>query len=158
MSLAYWYIPYIPLKAITLWAKALYRRFGGPIAVCLEIAATDPLVYAPQRDEFIVLFPVHPATLAKYPTLSRRPIFLKADIVRMSAVRPTTFSLHSGQSARCCLTLRGQRRSVLKNIVNVQSGTQDACQLGWKFRCDQPMVNPGCRLIRASATRGAQGG
>ena len=52
-------------EAITLWAKALYRRFGGPIAVCLEIAK-GPLVHALQRHEFIVLFPVNPATLAKY--------------------------------------------------------------------------------------------
>ena len=51
--------------AIALWAKALYRRFGGPIAVCLEIAK-GPLVHALQRHEFIVLFPVNPATLAKY--------------------------------------------------------------------------------------------
>ena len=52
-------------EAITLWAKALCRRFGGPIAVCLEIAK-GPLVHALQRCEFIVLFPVNPATLAKY--------------------------------------------------------------------------------------------
>ena len=52
-------------EAIALWAKALYRRFGGPIAVCLEIAK-GPLVHALQRHEFIVLFPVNPATLAKY--------------------------------------------------------------------------------------------
>ena len=52
-------------EAIALWAKALYRRFGGPIAVCLEIAK-GPLVYALQRYEFIVLFPANPATLAKY--------------------------------------------------------------------------------------------
>ena len=55
----------LPTEAITLWAKALYRRFGGPIAVCLEIAK-GPLVHALQRHEFIVLFPVNPATLAKY--------------------------------------------------------------------------------------------
>ncbi|MBK6335592.1 MAG: hypothetical protein IPF60_07415 [Betaproteobacteria bacterium] len=37
-------------EAIALWAKAVYRRFGGPIAVCLEIAK-GPLVYALQRYE-----------------------------------------------------------------------------------------------------------
>jgi transposase len=52
-------------EAIALWAKTLYRRFGGPIAVCLEIAK-GPLVHALHRYEFIVLFPVNPATLAKY--------------------------------------------------------------------------------------------
>jgi transposase len=52
-------------EAIARWANALYSRLGGPIAVCLEIAK-GPLVHALQRYEFIVLFPVNPATLAKY--------------------------------------------------------------------------------------------
>ena len=52
-------------EAIEHWARAMYQRFGGPIAVCLEIAK-GPLVHALQRYEFIVLFPVNPATLAKY--------------------------------------------------------------------------------------------
>ena len=52
-------------EAIARWATGLYSRFGGPIAVCLEIAK-GPLVHALQRHDFIVLFPVNPATLAKY--------------------------------------------------------------------------------------------
>jgi transposase len=52
-------------EAIDQWARALYQRFGGPIAVCLEIAK-GPLVHALQRYEFLVLFAVNPATLAKY--------------------------------------------------------------------------------------------
>jgi transposase len=52
-------------EAIEKWACALHARFGGPIAVCLEIAK-GPLVYALQRHEFLVLFPVHAATLAGY--------------------------------------------------------------------------------------------
>lgn len=52
-------------EAIARWATGLYRRFGGPIGVGLEIAK-GPLVTALQRYEFMVLFPVNPATLAKY--------------------------------------------------------------------------------------------
>ena len=52
-------------EAIDHWARALCQRFGGPIAVCLEIAK-GPLVHALQRYESIVLFPVNPAMLAKY--------------------------------------------------------------------------------------------
>ena len=52
-------------EAIDQWARALYQRFGGPIAVCLEIAK-GPLVHALQRYEFLALFAVNPATLAKY--------------------------------------------------------------------------------------------
>jgi transposase len=58
-------LPHRP-EAIAEWAEELRRRFGGrPIAVCLEIAS-GPLVYALQRYAFLVLFPVNPATLAKY--------------------------------------------------------------------------------------------
>ena len=41
------------------------RFHGRPVAVCLEIAK-GPLVYALQKYDFLVLFPVNPATLAKY--------------------------------------------------------------------------------------------
>ena len=52
-------------EAIAKWAYSLRDRFGGPIAICLELAK-GPLVYALQRYDFLVLFPVHPSTLAKY--------------------------------------------------------------------------------------------
>jgi transposase len=53
-------------EAIEAWAQDLKRRFqGGPIAVCLELAK-GPLVSALQNYDFLVLFPVNPATLAKY--------------------------------------------------------------------------------------------
>jgi transposase len=53
-------------EAIEQWATGLRERFAGqPIAVCLEIAR-GPLVYALQRYEFLVLFPVNPSTLASY--------------------------------------------------------------------------------------------
>jgi transposase len=52
--------------AIDTWASALRQRFGGrPVAVSLELTK-GPLVYALQKYDFLVLFPVHPATLAKY--------------------------------------------------------------------------------------------
>lgn len=52
-------------EAISKWANSLRDRFGGQIAVCLELAK-GPLVSALLRYEFIVLFPVYPSTLAKY--------------------------------------------------------------------------------------------
>ena len=52
-------------EAIAKWAYSLRDQFGGSIAICLELAK-GPLVYALQRFEFLVLFPVHPSTLAKY--------------------------------------------------------------------------------------------
>ncbi|MGB7990796.1 MAG: IS110 family transposase [Candidatus Methylophosphatis roskildensis] len=65
-------------KAIDEWACALRQRFyGKPVAVCLEIAR-GPLVYALQKYDFLVLFPVNPATLAKY-RQAFKPSHAKAD-------------------------------------------------------------------------------
>lgn len=52
-------------EAIAQWAYSLRDRFGGSIAICLELAK-GPLVSALQRYTFLVLFPVHPSTLAQY--------------------------------------------------------------------------------------------
>lgn len=52
-------------QAIEQWVYSLHDRFGGPIALCLELAK-GPLVSALQRYDDLVLFPVHPSTLAKY--------------------------------------------------------------------------------------------
>ncbi len=58
-------LPHRP-DAIEQWACSLRKRFQGrPVAVCLEISK-GPLVYALQKYDFLVLFPVNPATLAKY--------------------------------------------------------------------------------------------
>jgi len=52
--------------AIQAWAAALRQRFAGrPVAVSLELAK-GPLVYALQKYDFLVLFPINPSTLAKY--------------------------------------------------------------------------------------------
>jgi len=57
----------IPHKVpcIEAWAKGLHQRFGAPIAIALELA-NGPIVYALQKYDFFVLFPINPLTLAKY--------------------------------------------------------------------------------------------
>ena len=47
------------------WAKSLQGRFGGPIAVALELAR-GPIVAALQKYDFFTLFPINPSTLARY--------------------------------------------------------------------------------------------
>lgn len=52
--------------SIEQWACALRQRFQNRrLAVCLELTK-GPLVYALQKYDFLVLFPVNPSTLAKY--------------------------------------------------------------------------------------------
>jgi transposase len=57
----------IPHKVedIEQWAQAMYARFGGPIAVAVELSK-GPIVYALQKFDFFVIFPINPSTLAKY--------------------------------------------------------------------------------------------
>ena len=43
----------------------MHQRFGGPIAVVLELSK-GPLVSALQKYDFFVLFPLNPSMLAKY--------------------------------------------------------------------------------------------
>ena len=52
-------------QGIETWAQALYRRFGGPIAVALELNK-GPLVTALQKYDFMVLYPINPLQLARY--------------------------------------------------------------------------------------------
>src|SRR5262249_31941263 len=52
--------------AIEQWTGSLRQSFDGrPVAVSLELSK-GPLVYALQKYDFLVLFLVNPATLAKY--------------------------------------------------------------------------------------------
>jgi transposase len=53
-------------EAIDAWAASLRQRFSGrPVAVCLE-QSRGPLLFALLKYDFLVLYPVHPSTLAKY--------------------------------------------------------------------------------------------
>jgi transposase len=52
--------------ALQEWALSLRQRFAGQqIAVCLE-QSRGPLIYALLQYDFLVLYPINPATLAKY--------------------------------------------------------------------------------------------
>ncbi len=53
------------VERIDEWAHALHRRFGSPIAVAVELSK-GPIVYALQKYDFFVIYPVNPTTLAKY--------------------------------------------------------------------------------------------
>ncbi len=47
------------------WARSLYRQYGGPIAVALELSK-GPLVSVLQKYDFFEIFPIDPTTLANY--------------------------------------------------------------------------------------------
>ena len=56
-------------EAIEIWAKALHERFGGPIAVALELMK-GPIVSALQKYDFFVIVPIDPTRLAKFREIS----------------------------------------------------------------------------------------
>lgn len=51
--------------AIGEWVCSLRRRFGVPIAIAVELSKGS-IVYALQQYDGLVIFPINPATLAKY--------------------------------------------------------------------------------------------
>ena len=53
------------VEQIDEWAQSLHHRFGSPIAVAVELTK-GPIVYALQKYDFFVIFPVNPSTLARY--------------------------------------------------------------------------------------------
>ncbi len=53
------------VKLIDEWARSLHKQFGSPIAVAVELTK-GPIISALQKYDFFVIYPVNPATLAKY--------------------------------------------------------------------------------------------
>lgn len=55
------------IHEIESWAKGLHQRFGGQIAIAIELSK-GPIVYALQHFDFFTIVPINPTTLAKYRT------------------------------------------------------------------------------------------
>jgi len=53
------------VERIDEWVQGLCERFGSPIAIAVELSK-GPIVYALQKYDCFVIFPVNPSTLAKY--------------------------------------------------------------------------------------------
>ncbi len=53
------------VEKIDEWAHSLRQRFGSPIAIAVELSK-GPIIYALQKHDCFVIFPVNPSTLAKY--------------------------------------------------------------------------------------------
>src|SRR5665647_2870706 len=111
-------------EAIAKWACSLRERFGGPIAICLELAK-GPLVYALQRCEFLVLFPVHPSTLAKYreafvPSHAKddpTDAEMALDIMLRHPDRLQPLKLQSA-AMRTLTTLVEERRNLVNDVIS----------------------------------------
>jgi transposase len=90
-------------EAIEAWRSTLRTRFSGqPMAVCLALTK-GPLVFALRKDDFLVLFPINPLTLARYReafTPSRAKDDPTAAALQLELLRPHRDTLQPLQPQR----------------------------------------------------------
>ena len=55
----------IDVEKIDEWVLGLHERFGGTIAIAVELSR-GPIVNALQKYDFLTIFPINPTTLARY--------------------------------------------------------------------------------------------
>ncbi len=139
------------VEAIDAWAQSLYRRFGGPIAVALELSK-GPVVYALQKYDFFVIFPVNPSTLAGY-----RETFTPSgakddpsdaefalDLILRHADRFTPLNPQSVEM-RTLVSLVEQRRHLVDDKVRITNRLRNTLKqyypqaLEWFDRIDTPL-------------------
>jgi transposase len=53
------------VRAIDDWVRSIHLRFGGPIAIAIELSC-GPVISVLQKYDFVVIHPINPSTLAKY--------------------------------------------------------------------------------------------
>jgi transposase len=133
------------------WACSLRQRFGGPIAIALELAK-GPIVYALQKYDFLVLFPINPSTLAKYRE-AFTPSRAKDDptdaelALDLLLCHPDRFQPLQPQSVelRTLATLVEQRRDLVSDRVRITNRLRSTLKqyypqvLEWFDRINTPL-------------------
>ena len=136
---------------IEKWVLALRQRFGGPIAIALELTK-GPIVYALQKYDFLVLFPINPSTLAKYRE-AFTPSRAKDDptdaelALDLLLHHPDRFQPLAPQSVelRALATLVEQRRDLVNDRVRITNRLRNTLKqyypqvLEWFDRINTPL-------------------
>ena len=136
---------------IEAWAHSMHQRFGGPIAVVLELSK-GPIVYALQKYEFFVLFPVNPSMLAKY-RQALTPSRAKDDptdaelALDLLMRHPERFKALQPQSVemRTLVSLVEQRRHLVNDKIRITNRLRNALKqyypqtLEWFDHIDTPI-------------------
>jgi transposase len=120
------------VERIEQWAQSIHERFGGQIGLALELSK-GPIVYALQKYDFFVLYPVNPSTLAKYReafTPSRaKDDPTDAELALDLLLRhPDRFKPLAPQSVemRTLITLVEQRRDLVNDKVRITNRLRNA--------------------------------
>jgi transposase len=144
-------------EAIDAWVKDLYQRYGGCIAVAVELTK-GPIVSALQKYDFIDIFPVNPASLAKYRE-AFQPSRAKDDptdaelAVDMLLRHPEHFKVLKPQSTqmRALTTLVEQRRCLVSERIRITNRLRSALKqyypqvLEWFDHIDTPLF---CAFVK----------
>lgn len=120
------------VERIEHWARSIHERFGGPIAVALELSK-GPIVSALQKHDFFVLFPINPLMLAKYRE-AFTPSRAKDDpsdaelALDLLLRHPDRFRPLKPQSVamRTLITLVEQRRDLVNDRVRITNRLRNA--------------------------------
>jgi hypothetical protein len=146
------------------WALSLIQRFGSPIAVAVELSR-GPIVYALQKFDCFVIFPINPSTLAKYRE-AFTPSGAKDDptdaefAVDLLLRHPARFKPLQLQSVeiRTLAILVEQRRNLVNDKIRITNRMRSVLKhyypqvLGWFDHIDTPLF---CDFIRAVANANA---
>jgi transposase len=144
-------------EAIDEWVKGLHLRYGGILAVAVELSK-GPIVSALQKYDFIDIFPINPSTLAKYRE-AFRPSKAKDDptdaeiAVDMLLRHPGHFKLLKPQSTemRALATLVEKRRQLVGERIRITNRLRCALKqyfpavLEWFDRIDTPLF---CEFLK----------
>jgi transposase len=144
-------------EAIDDWVKDLHQRYGGRIAIAVELSK-GPIVSALQKYDFIDLFPVNPSTLAKYRE-AFQPSRAKDDptdaelAVDLLLRHPEHFKVLKPQSAemRALATMVEQRRCLVNEQGRITNRMRSALKqyypqvLEWFEHIDTPLF---CAFVK----------
>jgi transposase len=139
------------VEQIDEWAHTIRRRFGSPIAVAVELSK-GPIVYALQKHDCFVIFPVNPSTLAKYRE-AFQPSRAKDDptdaelAVDLILCHPDRFKPLQPQSVeiRMLASLVEQRRNLVDDKIRITNRLRVALKqyypqmLEWFDHIDTPL-------------------
>jgi transposase len=145
------------VEAINDWAQSLLQRFGAPIAVAVELSK-GPIVYALQKFDGFVIYPINPSTLARYreaftPSRAKDDPTDAEFAVDLLLRHPERFKPLQPQSLemRALSSLVEQRRRLINDKIRLTNRLRSALKhyypqaLDWFGHIDTPLF---CEFIR----------
>ena len=124
------------------WARSLHRRYGGPMAVALELSK-GPIVSVLQKYDFFVLFPIDPSTLANH-RKAFTPSGAKDDptdaefALKLLLTHTEHFKPLNPQSVemRTLMVLVEQRRKLMHDRVRITNRLRNALKQYYPHYCN----------------------